>query len=1056
MPTAHEIASGQFGRWEIRGRGWRVYDHPISLEPPFEPFDGYRMPSVPDGDDGRKPTLFSSFLRTLSEGLSTEPATPPPVPTDEIEPEPETLVRDKLVELQISLPANLNVAKEVFEQFLGNLSLCHEPIAFELLGIPQKIVMQFAIAPSDAGLVRRQLQAYFPEGLIHQTENILQNSWHTSSGEDELVVEFGLAREFMLPLATGKLDPFIGIIGALSELRSDECGLFQVLFQPTREPWSESITRSLTHADGKPFFVNSPELAAAAKTKVARPLYAAVVRIALRTESYERTLQVARDLAGSLRVFAHPHGNGLIPLSNEEYPFEEHIEDMLCRQSRRVGMLLTSEELTGFVHLPSSAVRSAIFQRETGKSKAAPKIVQQSTGLTLGTNTHAGVAVEAKLSPEQRVRHTHIIGASGTGKSTLLLSLISQDIINGEGVAVIDPHGDLIESILGCIPPERVDDVVFFDASDETHSIGFNILTAHSDLEKTLLASDLISIFQRLSASWGDQMGSVLQNAILAFLESSRGGTLADLRRFLLDADFRNDFLKTVTDQDLVYYWRKGFPQLGGNKSIGPVLTRLETFLAPKPVRYIVSQQANRLDFADIMDSGKIFLAKLSQGQIGKENAFLLGSLLMSKFQQTAMSRQAQHIAARKDFWLYLDEFHHFITPSMAEIVGGARKYRMGMTLAHQELRQLQRDSEVASAVLSNCYTRVVFRVGDDDARKLAEGFSTFETRELQNLGIGQAICRVERSDYDFNLSVPLPEVPGAATAKERRQQIVASSRAKYAAPRAEIEATLYSTVTVEPVRPPTPAKPKQTTKSEPPSQPQSPATTPALEPKPIPSASENPKVSEPQKPSEVPNITGSGKENVTVSEKELKATAESPRDLGRGGALHKTIQERIQTEAHALGFLATVEGQLADKSNQAADLVLRKGKDIIAVEITVTTTVDHEFGNVKKCLDAGFSRIAVVSHRLEHLKAIGEAVMGGFAKEQSDCVSYYNPDEFIGELRRLTTEAMPAAVPSQEGITRGYKVRRHSPSLTAEERKAKEDIAIRVMAEAMKMKRPL
>lgn len=274
-----------------------------------------------------------------------------------------------------------------------------------------------------------------------------------------------------------------------------------------------------------------------------------------------------------------------------------------------------------------------------------------------------------------------------------------------------------------------------------------------------------------------------MQNAILAFLESSRGGTLADLRRFLLDAEFRNEFLTTVTDPDLIYYWRKGFPQLGGNKSIGPVLTRLETFLAPKPVRYIVSQQANRLDFADIMDSGKIFLAKLPQGQIGKENAFLLGSLLMSKFQQTAMSRQAQHIAARRDFWLYLDECHHFITPSTAEIVGGARKYRMGLTLAHQELRQLQRDSEVASAVM-NCGTRIVFRVGDDDARKLADGFATFEARDLQNLDTGQAICRVERSDFDFNLAVPLPAEPDEAVARERRQAIIAASRQKYGTPR--------------------------------------------------------------------------------------------------------------------------------------------------------------------------------------------------------------------------------------------------------------------------------
>ena len=1049
MSRLDEQLTEQFRAWERRGRGWQVFAQPVAPEPPFRPFNGHYLPATPPVDDGRRQTFLSSLLQGVSRKLSTEPTPPPVIDETEEEPEPKQLIRDSLVELQTSLPANLNISKDTFEQFLSNLHLCHEPITFELVGLENRVTAQFVAHPDDALLICRQLQAYFPEAEFQPGEGTLENAWHTCSGEDELVVEFGLAREFMLLLASGKLDPFIGIIGALSELQSGELGLFQVLFQPTHAPWSESITRSVTHADGKPFFVNTLELAGAAENKVSKPLYAAVVRIAVRTESQDRTLQLARDLAGSLRVFAHPHGNELIPLSNEDYTFEEHVEDVLCRQSRRSGMLLNSDELIGFVHLPSSAVRSAVFQRESGKTKAAPKTVQQSAGIALGTNTHAGKSVEVRLTPEQRVRHAHVVGASGTGKSTFLFNLIRQDIENGEGIAVLDPHGDLIERILGCIPSERIGDVVLFDAADETHSIGFNILTAHSDLEKTLLASDLVSIFQRLSASWGDQMGSVLQNTILAFLESSCGGTLADLRRFLLDAEFRNEFLTTVRDQDLVYYWRKGFPQLGGNKSIGPVLTRLETFLAPKPVRYIVSQQANRLDFAEIMDSGKIFLGKLSQGQIGKENAFLLGSLLMSKFQQTAMSRQAQDIAARKDFWLYLDEFHHFITPSITEIVLGTRKYRMGLILAHQELRQLQRDAEVASAILSSCYTRVVFRVGDDDARKLAEGFSSFEARDLQNLEIGNAICRVERSDHDFNLRVPLLDEPNVAAAKERRQQIVAASRAKYATPRAEIEAALYPTVAVESEPARATPKQKQPPKAEPAPQSQSPTTTPAPEPKPSPPASEVPKVAESPKPSDVPTVTGSGNESVAVAPK-----PERPRDLGRGGEQHKAIQERIQRAAHAFGFFAAVERQLAEKSNEAADLVLRKSDLAIAVEITITTTTDHEFGNVRKCLGAGFTRVAVVSPHTERLKAIGEAVNAGLETAQRSRVTYHTPDEFIAELRKLaeSTAVAEPATPT-ERTTRGFKVRRHGPNMSPEERKATEEAAVRIIAETMKCK---
>jgi len=305
------------------------------------------------------------------------------------------------------------------------------------------------------------------------------------------------------------------------------------------------------------------------------------------------------------------------------------------------------------------------------------------------------------------------------------------------------------------------------------------------------LASDLVAVFQRLSTSWGDQMNSVLQNAILAFLESDQVGTIADLRRFLIEPAFRNEFLKSVKDSEVVYYWQKSFPHLSGNKSIGSILTRLDTFLAQKPIRHMVSQRENRLDFAHIMDTGKIFLAKLPEGLLGRENSYLLGTLIVSKFQQIAMSRQAQQIAARRDYWLYIDEFANFITPSMAEILSGARKYRIGLTLAHHELHQLQRNSEVASAVMSHPYTRIVFRVGDDDAKKLAEGFAYFEAKDLRNLETGQAVVRVERGDFDFNLTVPLPETPDEAAAAARRQEVKTCSREKYGTARSDIETQL-------------------------------------------------------------------------------------------------------------------------------------------------------------------------------------------------------------------------------------------------------------------------
>jgi len=843
----------------------------------------------------------------------------------------------------------------------------------------------------------------------------------------------------MLPLASGKLDPFIGIVGALAELQSGELGLFQVLFQPVQNPWADSIVNSVTHADGKPYFVNSPELAGAAENKVTRPLYAAVVRILIRAEEFDRMVQLARDLAGSLRVFAHPGGNELIPLTNDDYPFEEHIDDVLRRQTHRTGMVLNSDELIGFVHLPSTAVRSPVFQRQTTKTKAAPAIVRHQ-GLLLGANDYAGETVEVRLSAEQRTRHTHIIGASGTGKSTLLFNLIRQDIENDEGVAVLDPHGDLIDRILGIIPSKRIDDVVLVDPSDEQYSVGFNILSAHSDLEKNLLASDLVAVFERLSTTWGDQMNSVLQNAILAFLESDRRGTLADLRSFLIEPAFRNEFLKSVKDSEVVYYWQKSFPHLSGNKSIGSILTRLDTFLAKKPIRHMVSQPENRLDFAQIMDSGKIFLAKLPEGLLGKENSYLLGTLMVSKFQQMAMSRQAQQIAARRDFWIYIDEFANFITPSMAEILSGARKYRIGLTLAHHELHQLQRDPEVASAVMSHPFTRIVFRVGDDDAKKLAEGFSCFEAKDLRNLEAGQAVARVERSDFDFNLAIPLPVDPDKDMATARRQEVTTVSRNKYGTARADVEAMLAkSRATPTPDEPPNgghaqaPSTSAKPTAFVPQPKPQRAAEVPPPSPPIIiPQVSEPPKISEVSKP----------KELVPPAKHEL------PRDLGRGGAQHQAIQKRIKEAAEGFGFRSIIEKPVLDGQG-SVDLWLERNGQGIACEISISTTIDHEVGNVSKCLKAGVPKVAVICLDEERLRKISNAVSGSLGAELAARVEYFQPDPFIAYLKALKP---PVSQPSETQYG-GYKVKRSVPKLSATEQKQKEDIANRIMAETMRRK---
>jgi hypothetical protein len=1030
VSSIHEQFSNQFIRYEKRGRGWHVYDEPVTPEPPFEPFEGYTLAEAVD--DGRRPTLGSSFISGLSRMLSTRQAETPIPPLPISDPKPESLVREEnLVELQTILPSKLDISRDAFASFLSNVSVCDEPITFELIGTSQTITAQFVTHPNDVSLIRRQLISYFPEAIFTPCANSLRPL--AEADEDKVaIVEFGLEREFFYPLAGGhKVDPFVSLIGALSELRDFEFAVCQIIFQPCRNPWPQSIVRLVTDASGRALFVNRPELVAFAKEKVAKPLYAAVLRFAAKSDSLDAAWEILRNLAGALRIFAHPEGNEFIPLRNDHYPFEEHREDILRRQTRRSGMLLNLDELIGLVHLPSAAVRGSKFRRQAVSSKPAPPIATQPAGLILGENVYGGETRVVRLNSDQRTQHVHVIGASGTGKSTFLFNCIKQDIEAGEGLAVLDPHGDLIDKILEIIPEHRIKDVVLIDPGDEEYSVGFNILSAHSDLEKNLLASDLVSVFQRLSTSWGDQMGSVLNNAILAFLESNQGGTIADLQRFLIEPDFRNEFLKTVKDSQVVYYWKKAFPLLTGNKSIGPVLTRLGGFLDRKPIRYMVTQKENRLDFAEIMNTGKIFLGKLAQGLIGNENAYLLGSFFVSKFQQLAMSRQAQAASTRKDFWCYCDEFHNFITPSMAQILTGARKYRFGLILAHQELRQLQRDSEVGSAVLSNPYARVVFRVGDNDARTLEHGFSSFTARDLQNLGTGEAIVRVERSDFDFNMRIP----PGNELSPERavyhRSLVVAHSRSAYGKARSLIQAEQSKRVEPE----------KLERISNPEEQLSSPRESIPCQP-PKAAVAEVPYLPQTESPkSTTPDISKHG----------------TPPDLGRGGEQHKAIQKRLKEAAEKLGFLAITEKPILDRTG-SVDLALESFQHRIAVEITVTTTIDHEVGNVIKCLRADFPRIAVVSSIPSKLEQMKQAVVGALGPELSSRVSYFLPDAFIESLKEMS---FPAQAPltlegssgRQENVRRGYKVKRSATNLTPEELRIKEESALRLLAEMMKRK---
>ncbi|MCH7665240.1 MAG: type IV secretion system DNA-binding domain-containing protein [Acidobacteria bacterium] len=769
-----------FYDWELRGRGWATHPYPVVLEPPYRPFTVPGPASGRRRDDSRRPTLLSSLVdsfRSPPPLVRTEEHEPP----DEPLPQPDVRSADHQIQEHLTLlPQEARVSRQAVLGWLRSLSTVAEPVSFEMLGGSGRVEVRLATDAGDSPHVLRQLRAALPAIRVSAAPETLEERWCESEEDCFVGIEFGLASEFMIPLAVFRPgdEPLLPLVAGLADLEDGELGLFQVLFKETDAPWTESLLRSVTTPSGQPFFADAPEITTSAKEKVSSPLFAVAIRIASSAPKVDRAVDIVRRIAGGLSHFGGPRTNELMPLATFDPAALE--TDLLKRSTHRSGMLLSAEELASLVHLPGAGVQVPELLRARERTKKAPAEVMVS-GCTLGRNEHEGEVVEVALSVDAKIQHVHVVGGSGTGKSTLLVRMIVEDIEAGHGVGVLDPHGDLIDEVAARVPDSRISDVILFDPTDEEAVIGWNILGAQSEAEKDLLASDLVGVFRRLSTSWGDQMTSVLANAILVFLESERGGTLEDLRRFLIDESFRKEMLATVADSHIQSYWETEYSLLAGRRPQAPILTRLDTFLRSKLIRRVVTVREPKLDFSEVTDRGYIFLGKLAAGAIGEENAALLGSLLVSKFHQVTLAREAQAVEDRRPFFLYIDEFHQVATSSMASLFSGVRKYRLGLTVAHQDLYQLHRSvPEVERSLLANAYSRICFRVSDEDARQLEKGLGFFNAEDLMGLDIGEAICRVGPRHADFNLSTDRLEPLDPENARNRQEAIRRSSRERW------------------------------------------------------------------------------------------------------------------------------------------------------------------------------------------------------------------------------------------------------------------------------------
>jgi hypothetical protein len=991
VPTfsALEASTRAFYDWESRGRGGHHCPFPISLEPSFQPFVGHVDPTPP-GDDARHPTLLSTLFERI-QGSPRKAVTPPRSSSSAVAiASPASDRSCKLLEWDILVPIETKVAPEANEAWLRAACASSGPLSFELLGADGKVTIRMAAEDPDAESAEGSLRAFFPSVSPRTAAQGLHEWWSAGTGDTIGGIEFSLAREFMVPLRLPEegLDPLTPFIGALAGLRAGERAVVQMLFERVRAPWAAHAMASVTTPDGEPFFLDAPEITELAREKCGHPLCAAAFRIALQCHGSDRGLRILRGIAGALAQYGNPNCNDLAPLPHEDTDLL--VADVLDRVTHRTGMILSLPELSGFVRVPSEQLKHSALVRTPESVSILPKDVLGTSGAMIGEALHRGAKVEVRITPEARMQHVYVIGGSGVGKSTLMQRMILDDIAAGAGVGVLDPHGDLVDEVLSRIPDNRLNDVVMFDPTDAEATAGWNILGAHSDIEKELLASDLVAVFRRLSTSWGDQMSVVLGNAIMAFLESARGGTLVDLRRFLLDEDFRAQFLGTVTDSHIKSFWRDEWPLLAGKRPQAPILTRLDIFLRSRLVREAVTRKVG-IDFRRLIDGGKIFLGKLAQGTIGEENAALLGALLASKFHQVSLSRQNVAIESRRPFYLFIDEFQEVVVPSMASLFSGLRKYRLGVTVAHHSLHQLHvKAPEVEHAILTNAFTRIFFRVSDEDARKLERGLAGFSADDLTGLGRGEAIVRVEHRDQAFRLrTLPLDPVDPKVAFERRtrvREQALASRRA-------------------EPPR----------------------AADPVFEP--------IERVAAPDPPA------AATKRLAPAKKIDVEATTGLP---GRGGPQHKYLQSLVKRLGEERGFRATLEKRVLDGAGHI-DVALEREGLSIGCEISVTTPTANELNNLSKCMAAGFDFVVLVSSQSTVLSSTERQMVAEGGPDAKSRMRFVSPENLADLLDGLTAKA-----PGPTGSIRGYRITTQYQTLSPKQQVDRDRVLSDVIAKSL------
>lgn len=659
--------------------------------------------------------------------------------------------------------------------------------SFELVAHEKQVEFYFSTPKYYSEIIQKQIVSYYPGANVEPVED-----YKTKFDENSKVKGFYAyeAKKYWFPIKTYKIietDPLNDLTSVFTKTEANEIAVMQIVLRPRKNDWNKKAENfgeayfkgkstggaskipilgsmlnlfkgiilgpdkmQIEKADEQTGFVRmlqtKEEIAKRIGEKANQNGFETVIRLLASGPSETRAEEIINNMIVGFNLFKDAAANWF---QTRRIIFLDNLNDKLFLNNFKYRQLdnnifgfgekqslLSEEELASIYHLPCSIYnKNPLIKWQDYKILPAPLNLPEE-GILLGHNLYRGVKKEVRFKRKDRSRHHYIIGKSGSGKSALLSYMARQDIINGEGVCVIDPHGDLVEDILAYVPKERAKDVIIFDPADQDRPMGLNMLEAHTTAEMDLISSQATEIFIKLFGDeiFGPRIQHYFRNACLTLMEDQEeGATLIDVPRIFTDDTFLKYKVKKVKNPVVKSFWQNEYANTGDRERqemIPYFSAKFGPFITNAIMRNTIGQKHSSFNFREAMDQGKILLVRLSKGAIGDLNTQLLGLVIVSKIQMAAMSRADIPEAERRDFFLYVDEFQNFATDSFASILSEARKYRLNLIMAHQYINQLvvtkfgNTSTQIRDAVFGNVGTLCSFKIGAEDAEYLAKEYA--------------------------------------------------------------------------------------------------------------------------------------------------------------------------------------------------------------------------------------------------------------------------------------------------------------------------------------------